>query len=198
MTSVEITQQVPTLQSHDYLPDPDEFDQGNRFPVLSKMLKQDKTALAYTLCDFASVQVLFIGEHQAADSITALAQDLAKLGLVTEYNQEGRTFYYAKQQTAIDSLHTHEAGNMNDDDWGGNYGYPETAIQAFVHGGGIARTDLPDYIKQAPFLPYAHFAFSKEHYEEEWDEFLHKIKTFQTTYPDVYQALKFPDMPPAE
>ncbi len=82
--------------------------------------------------------------------------------------REKITVFYGSNKAFVDRL-AQAKKDLNDKEMGISFGYPETAIEAYVgEKEGMTRQELPDKIKKTDFFPFIQFGvLSKDNWREE-------------------------------
>ncbi len=139
--------------------------------------------------------------HPTLEQASGIAKVLRQLGLFTDVrlrqngSEAGFRVSYAKN--AKDLRQLIDVDNLRSKDpiaydkfLGEFYGFPESAVKAYPNG-LIPVDQLPPAITSHPFfhnlLP---FRLSRENYQQEWTDFVSKIKSAQTNFPEITDQLQ--------
>lgn len=170
------------------------------------VLNQDKLRILMVLSEKSEANDFWVGGIRVTDddifadpknsAVSKILEGLGlKVSMVEELVGEQRfvRLYYAKSQASLDKLIEIMQKSWSKDrdlELGHIYGFPETAIESFPDG-SIEKENLPDTIRNHRYFHnFLGFRLSKNHYQEEWQEFVEMIDGLGRDYPQETKAFE--------
>jgi len=148
--------------------------------IYSKSFKTEEAETTKKI-NITSVKFIISKDKETLERIakTLMANDknFSKIGYLESLNEKEREEY-----------------RKNEIQFGLNFGYPKTAVEAFANRDEkMGWEDLPKDIKGSPvgeiYRKFSLFSFSTEHWEEEWEVFKKWVSIIKYTSPKIFEQL---------